>query len=215
MNDLTADKMKKLFFHAIGEWHRREKNVQSWDDVERLFSFPDGVGDREFLKLAFYLQLINCYQWHEEDKSHMDNLSDTRLAGIKKRIDRSNQRRNNFIEFFDRKVLEWYQALPIQAKEDAPLHSETPGHILDRLTVIALKIHHLAGNPAAREKEQARKDKLRVLEEQWEDLSGCLESLIDDFKNGRKRMKVYTQSKIYGAPPATDAPSPQKADHHR
>jgi len=219
MNDLTADNIKNLFFSAIHAWHDKEERVRSWPDVEGLISFPDQAHESDFLKLAFYLQLINCYQWHEEDKSHQEGLPDQMLAGIKKRIDRSNQRRNDFIEFFDRKVLDWYEALPDRARDDAPLHSETPGHILDRLTIIALKIDHLsvcvAGGQAGAAGDAIKISKLHVLEEQWRDLAGCFEMLIDDFKNGRKRMKVYTQYKIYDPSPPAHTAAQREKEHHK
>ena len=114
----------------------------------------------------------------------------------------------------------WYGELPKKAGPEAPLNSETPGSILDRLTVLALKTNHLAarvngvaqgnrvaqGNGAPRENGASRqafpdsedRKKLRILQKQWTDLMTCFQSLVEDLQEGRKRMQVYFQYKIYG-----------------
>ena len=60
---------------------------------------------------------------------------------MKRRIDRTNQRRNDLAEELDRCLLEWLaeRGLPNPA---APLHSESPGLMIDRLSILALKIYH-------------------------------------------------------------------------
>ena len=208
MDTLKPEVLEKLFFSTIEAWHENEESITTWEDTERHIQFPEDLGDNTFLKLLFYLQLINCYQWHEEDKSHRDDLSDKVLAEIKKNIDRSNQRRNDLVEYFDHQVMAWYGELPKKAGPEAPLNSETPGSILDRLTVLALKINHLAArvDRAPRENGASRqafpdsedRKKLRILQEQWTDLMTCFQSLVEDFQEGRKRMQVYFQYKIYG-----------------
>ena len=39
--------------------------------------------------------------------------------------------------------------------------------------------------------------KLSVLQEQREDLGHCLDKLLVDLSNGKKRLKVYQQMKMY------------------
>ena len=60
---------------------------------------------------------------------------------MKRRIDQTNQLRNDLAEELDRTLLEWLEArgLPNAA---APLNSESPGLIIDRLSILALKIYH-------------------------------------------------------------------------
>ena len=68
-------------------------------------------------------------------------MTDAELAAVKRRIDRTNQLRNDLAEELDRALLAWLepQALP---NPDAPLNSESPGLIIDRLSILALKIYH-------------------------------------------------------------------------
>ena len=63
----------------------------------------------------------------------------------------------------------------------APLHSETPGLMIDRLSILALKIYHTGEETqraSAMEEHRVRnKERLALLVEQREDLAGCLDTL--------------------------------------
>jgi TolA-binding protein len=63
----------------------------------------------------------------------------------------------------------------------APLHSESPGLILDRLSILALKLYHTAEEShrasATEAHRQKNLDRLALLEEQRTDLAACLETL--------------------------------------
>ncbi len=90
---------------------------------------------------------------------------------------------------------------------NAPLHSESPGLIIDRLSILALKIYHTreeAERPDATsnhaERNQAR---LAILEEQRADLAGCLDSFWRETLAGTRRFKLYRQLKMYNDPSST------------
>jgi Protein of unknown function (DUF4254) len=70
----------------------------------------------------------------------------------------------------------------------APLYTETPATIVDRLSVLALRILHTnrTKQPTAR---------LEVLEEQYDDLFGSLEQLLARMQAGEIRFKLYRQFK--------------------
>ena len=87
---------------------------------------------------------------------------------------------------------------------DAPLHSESPGLILDRLSILALKLYHTAeeahrasASDAHRERNLARLDLLR---EQRSDLAECLDRLWRQTLAGKRRFKLYRQLKMYNDP---------------
>jgi len=87
---------------------------------------------------------------------------------------------------------------------DAPLHSETPGLIIDRLSILALKIYH-TGEEAERTDAPAghadrNRSRLAVLEEQRADLTACLQCLWDETLAGTRRFKLYRQLKMYNDP---------------
>jgi hypothetical protein len=82
-------------------------------------------------------------------------------------------------------------------------HSETVGMIVDRLSILALKIHHMRTHAARRDDAALAAEcaaKLAVLEEQREDLAACFDRLLADCRAGRRFFKVYRQFKAYNDP---------------
>lgn len=142
----------------------------------------------------------NFELWHEEDKARDPGASDLEIARVKKAIDRLNQRRNDVVEAIDEALL---QEAPRQPAS-APLHSETPGMMIDRMSILALKIFHTreqAERGDASEGHRLRNaERLRVLEEQRGDLAECLQSLWSEVLEGGRRFKVYRQMKMYNDP---------------
>jgi hypothetical protein len=138
--------------------------------------------------------------WHEEDKARDPQATDAGIAQVKRAIDRLNQRRNDLVE----KIDEWLLAnLPPQ-NPDAPLNSETPGLIIDRLSILALRIYHThieAHRESATEAHRLRNaSRLTLLEDQRNDLAGCLDALLAAIRNGSRRFKLYRQMKMYNDP---------------
>jgi hypothetical protein len=86
-------------------------------------------------------------------------------------------------------------------KPGARINSETPAWLLDRMSILMLKIYHM--------KEQTeRKDasaehiakcqaKLSILMEQRTDMQLAFDELIEDIGQGNRRFKVYRQMKMY------------------
>ncbi|HEY1577723.1 MAG TPA: DUF4254 domain-containing protein [Terracidiphilus sp.] len=141
--------------------------------------------------------------WHIEDEARTPGATDAQLADVKRRIDRTNQLRNDLAEELDRTLLDWLapQRLPHQ---EAPLHSESPGLIIDRLSILALKIYH-TGEETARadaslEHAERNRNRLAILEEQRSDLARCLDVLWRETLVGTRRFKLYRQLKMYNDP---------------
>ena len=135
--------------------------------------------------------------WHEEDVARRDDLGSERVHKAKRAIDRFNQARNDAIERLDESLL---TRLP-SMNDSSPLHSETPGMIVDRLSIMALKAYHMKIE-ALRESadaEHRRKcsEKLARLEEQIRDLQNCLQELLHQLLTGTRRFKIYRQMKMY------------------
>ena len=76
--------------------------------------------------------------WHEEDQARDPEATPERIVEIKRAIDRLNQRRNDLMERIDRVLL----AGAGEQRAEAPLHSETPGMMIDRLSILELKRFH-------------------------------------------------------------------------
>ncbi len=141
--------------------------------------------------------------WHIEDEARAPGATEAALAEVKRRIDSTNQRRNDLAEELDRALLGWLepQGLP---DAEAPLHSESPGLMIDRLSILALKIFHTreeAERKGAPEGHAARnRERLAILEEQRDDLAGCLDAMWRQTVAGTQRFKLYRQLKMYNDP---------------
>jgi hypothetical protein len=166
---------------------------------------PCAVHAEEFasmniLELATEQHRANFDLWHQEDEARCPDVPDSTIASVKHNIDRLNQRRNDLVEQIDLALLA--QAGP--QNEDAPLHSETPGLIVDRLSILALKIYHTAEEAhraSASEQHRSRNlERLHILEQQRNDLAVCLDQLWQQVLHGERRFRLYRQMKMYNDP---------------
>jgi hypothetical protein len=145
----------------------------------------------------------NFELWHVEDEARSPGASEADLAGVKRRVDVINQLRNDLAEQLDRLLLGWLEpkGLPNPAAE---LNSESPGLMIDRLSILALKIYHTreeaerAGAPEGHAERNL--ERLAVLEEQRQDLAACLDALWRETLKGTRRFKLYRQLKMYNDP---------------
>jgi hypothetical protein len=141
--------------------------------------------------------------WHIEDEARTPGATDAELAHVKRRVDQINQLRNDLVEDLDRALLGWLapQSLPNPA---APLHSESPGLMIDRLSILALKIYHTREEAERQDApaghSERNRERLEVLEEQRADLAGCLDALWHETLAGTRRFKLYRQLKMYNDP---------------
>jgi len=157
----------------------------------------------EWLQAVARQPRANVELWHIEDEARAPGVTDAELAAVKHRIDRTNQLRNDLAEDLDCLLLARLepQGLP---NPGAPLNSESPGLIVDRLSILALKIYHTreeAERPDAPPGHAARnRDRLAILENQRADLAGCLDGLWRETLAGRRQFKLYRQLKMYNDP---------------
>jgi hypothetical protein len=137
--------------------------------------------------------------WHEEDQARDPQATPEKIVAVKQAIDRLNQRRNDLMERIDQMLL----AEAGEQRAEAPLHSETPGMMIDRLSILELKRFHTAEEVARAADEQhvqRNQQRLAVLNEQREDLRDALDALWAEVMSGRRRFKLYRQMKMYNDP---------------
>ncbi|MEN0111950.1 MAG: DUF4254 domain-containing protein [Planctomycetota bacterium] len=147
---------------------------------------------------------FNFQLWHEEDIARSPDVTDERIAQVKRAIDGFNQRRNDWIERIDEALIESLEATGVAAPEDAPLNTETPGSAIDRLSIMSLRVYHLREelerDDATDEHRAKVTEKLQRCAVQQADLSNSLAELLSDILSGAKRLRVYRQMKMYNDP---------------
>lgn len=168
----------------------------------RFWHQPDAaesVANTDFEELVLQQHRANFDLWHEEDKARDPAAPDRAIAAVKRAIDRLNQRRNDLMERLDATLFE-----QVEQRPDAPLHSETPGMMIDRLSILELKRYHTAEEIErvdAGDGHRARnRERLRILSEQRDDLMRCLDDLWEAVTSGERRFKLYRQMKMYNDP---------------
>ncbi|WP_175611314.1 DUF4254 domain-containing protein [Mycobacterium sp. SP-6446] len=137
---------------------------------------------------ALHLHAMNFGLWHHEDAARRTGAGDREVARNKRAIDDLNDRRNAAIEDIDAALLDAFE--PSQNPR-APLHTETPGTVVDRLSVLALRILHTDSASDAG-------PRLAVLEEQYNDLFDGLLQFLTRLRGGEVRFKLYRQFKSAG-----------------
>jgi len=174
---------------AIAEWYRAGGGAPRSNE-------PDA-----FLALVLEQCAQNFQLWNQEDQARRTDVDDAVIAGVKRAIDGLNQRRNDLIEKLDEALA---AELAATLNGQAPLNSETPGAMIDRLGILGLKCHHMeresrrAGAGSAHCASCAAR--LAVLSQQRQDLVRCFDELLAAARAGTRRFKVYRQYKMYNDP---------------
>ena len=190
---MFTETANEIFNRAIGDYHR-------WDDVDHPIENPYEPGSLEHL--LYHKNWIDTVQWHLEDIIRDPQIDPVAALAIKRRIDKSNQDRTDMVEYIDSYLLDKYR--DVEPRPDARLNTETPAWAIDRLSILALKIYHMAREAERTDVGDAHRaacrKKLDVLLAQQVDLSGAIEELIGDIEAGRKYMKTYKQMKMFNDP---------------
>ena len=189
LTTLNLASLEDAFDRYLAFWHTDPETYDSLD----LAVNP----------IALELAWRNYLLWHEEDKARRTDVDDSAIATVKRAIDKLNQQRNDLIEKLDEAILaELARTIPEPTTE--AINSETPGSIVDRISIMSLKVYHMdedsrRGDIDA-EHRQRSLHRLAVLKLQRADLFEALGRLLDDYRAGRKRMKLYKQFKMYNDP---------------
>jgi hypothetical protein len=157
---------------------------------------------------------FNCLLWAEEDLARRTQVGDADIAANKRAIDGFNQARNDATERVDELLLIALGLVDAaSARTDAPrstvpagarLNSETAGSMIDRMSIMALKVDAMRAqtqrSDVAAAHIAASQVKLDRLVQQRADLGDCFDALVADARAGRAYFKVYRQFKMYNDP---------------
>jgi len=157
---------------------------------------------------------FNCRLWAEEDLARRTTVGPADIAANKRAIDGFNQARNDATERVDELLLIALGLVDAaSARTDSPvstvpagarLNSETAGSIVDRMSIMALKVDAMRKQCERTDVDAAHIESSRVklgrLQQQRADLGSCLDALLADAQAGRAYFKVYRQFKMYNDP---------------
>ncbi len=190
---MNAKKINNIFRETIADYHLT-------DHVDH--PMPVKYQNDKFLSLLYLKNWIDTVQWHLEDIIRDPENDPKYLVEIKRRIDASNQHRTDTVEQIDEYLFE--QLKDTKALPSARMNSETPAWLLDRMSILQLKIYHFEDQlKRADISDELRKSvshKLAVLKVQENDLEVCFDELMEDLLSGKKYMKLYKQMKMYNNP---------------
>ncbi len=184
----SLKQINRLQQSRISEWHRQQPQINS----------------QGLLKEIEEQHLQNYLLWHEEDIARDPDVSNDEIARVKRSIDQLNQKRNDLIEQIDESILAGLSAEGVEMHPNCPMNSETPGGMIDRCSIMALKIYHMDEQAQRADVNESHlkqaNEKVKILQNQREDLLGCLMQLIDDIRSGKRHYKLYHQFKMYNDP---------------
>jgi len=187
---LQASACYSVFQKSIDDYHIK-------DNVDTPISNPYPAGS--FEALLYHKNWIDTVQWHFEDIIRLPEINPAEALVLKRRIDKSNQDRTDRVEMIDDVFLDQFK--DVKPKAGARINSETPAWLLDRMSILMLKIYHMKEQTlrtdASAEHIAKCKMKLDILMEQKTDMQLAFDELVEDINTGARRFKVYRQMKMY------------------
>ena len=179
-----------IFNKSISDYHITD-NVDANE--------PNNYAQGSLEQILYSKNWIDTVQWHLEDIIRDENINPVKALEIKRRIDASNQKRTDLVEFIDGWFLSKYKNTT--PKPNAKINTETPAWAVDRLSILALKVYHMEletrRESASEEHKKKCQDKLNILLEQKKDLSSAIDQLLKDIEEGEVKIKTYKQMKMY------------------
>lgn len=185
----SAIEIARLHDNSIALWH---------DDLAGVVPASSPLYEKVLAQ-----NRANFDLWHTEDRARDPSASDREIAEVKRAIDRLNQTRNDLAEQCDTMLLDALCASELPTSE-GELNSESPGLMIDRLSILALKLYHtveqISRSDAPQGHAERNRERLAFLTDQRSDLVGCLDRFWSGILTGTRRFKVYRQLKMYNDP---------------
>lgn len=183
--------------HEIFKLHDDYLDDLAWPENFKL-KYQASNTIYEFIEANHF---FNTKLWNEEDLARRQKVSDTEIASNKRAIDKFNQARNDYIEKIDDFII---SSIPLLNEMLGKQNSETLGAMIDRSSILSLKIFHMFLQTERKDVEVAHintcSQKLIILNKQRHDLGKCFDELLEDCKNGQRHFKQYKQFKMYNDP---------------
>ncbi|RLS34073.1 MAG: DUF4254 domain-containing protein [Planctomycetota bacterium] len=185
---LPAADIDSLLERLVAEWH-------VVDPAHKAEELEGRICD---------LHKFNFQLWHEEDIARSPEVTDARIAEVKRNIDRFNQARNDSIEKVDDWLVAELGRRQIEAPAGTPAATETPGSAVDRLSILELRRFHMREQidraDATREHREKAAARMAVLDAQRGHLIEALDRLLTEIFLGQRPLRVFRMMKMYNDP---------------
>ncbi len=202
---MNTDSFQALREILIDGLRKQRSAVQDWhaQNITPETEFQTIAEDHSLADLIAAEHWSNMRLWHVEDRARRRDVGAEEIMRCKQAIDALNQKRNNLIEEIDIALIRiMTPLLPAGAPER--YNTETVGSAVDRMSILALKIHHMEEQVQRTDVDDTHtrecRQKCQVMETQHRDLEQSILELLEDYEAGRKRPKVYYQFKMYNRP---------------
>jgi hypothetical protein len=184
-----------IHFNPVTLITLHKESLKLWSNSEVQYT-QSGI-----YQLAEENHAFNYQLWRAEDRARRDDMGAEFVYKAKREIDGFNQQRNNRMEAMD----EWFfHQLHPAAPHTCPVHSETPGMIIDRLSILSLKSYHMAIQTIRQDVNQEHRElctnKLVIIDQQRDQLTSCLEQLLKEIQAKTRTFRIYHQFKMYNDP---------------
>lgn len=187
---LNSNEIYEIFESAIRDYHLQNEIDGECENPHLIFNIEGQL---------YHKSIIDTRQWHCEDEVRNPQLEAEQVRYFKNKIDGLNQERTNCVEYIDDLI--WLFNQEIKPNNDARLVTESPAWVIDRLSILALKIYHMRieteRTDISEEIKLSYNQKLSLLETQKLDLCLALDNLFFEIKNGTSIYKLYRQVKMY------------------
>ena len=115
-----------LLFETVKLMERQIKEVEQWHEE---LPQDDSSESADFPSLISTQHQVNFELWHQEDLARDPDVSDSKIAGVKRAIDVLNQRRHDLIEQLDQFLVNVLSRENVNTTDQTELNSETPGTV--------------------------------------------------------------------------------------
>ena len=145
------------------------------------------AGDDSPAPLAIASELCRAHgrQWEAEDEARAAAADERRLAAVKRQIDRMNATRSELIEQIDDSILRH-----LRQADEAPLHTETLGSVIDRLCIAWVRTQKL--------ERQGSDARYEIATRQLRELGIAYDTLVAEVGAERRRVPDWRLLKSYG-----------------
>lgn len=147
--------------------------------------------DDGLLGVAGRLHQNHLDQWAAEDvcRDHVDD--DIKVAAAKRVTDVLNGARPKLIGAMDDLFASMLSNAP-----DAPMHTETPGSVIDRISIAWIRVFHMRRRSA--EAGLFSADEVALAERQLDELGQAYEIFVAELQAGDRRSPDWRTIKSYG-----------------